>query len=60
MAVCLGCHGDYSKVAAKTNKINPNPPDSHLGEIECEKCPHSHKPSLNARNACHLMEMKVP
>jgi Cytochrome c3 len=60
MAVCLGCHGDYSKVVAKTSKINPNPHDSHLGEIECEKCHHSHKPSVNACNACPLMEMKVP
>ena len=60
MAACLGCHGDYAKVAAKTSKITPNPHDSHLGEIECEKCHHSHKPSVNACNACHLMDMKVP
>jgi hypothetical protein len=60
MAVCLGCHGDYLKVAAKTNKIDPNPHDSHLGEIDCEKCHHSHKASVNVCNSCHQMDMKVP
>jgi hypothetical protein len=60
MAVCLGCHGDYLKVAAKTNKIDPNPHDSHLGEIDCEKCHHSHKSSVNVCNSCHQMDMKVP
>lgn len=60
MAVCLGCHGDYPKVAAQTNKLDPNPHDSHLGGIDCEKCHHAHKPSVNACTDCHLMDMKVP
>jgi hypothetical protein len=60
MAVCLGCHGDYQKSAAKTEHLNPNPHDSHLGEIDCEKCHHSHKASENACVACHQMDMKVP
>jgi hypothetical protein len=60
MAVCLGCHGDYGKVAAKTNEIDPNPHDSHLGGIDCGKCHHAHKPSVNVCNECHEMDMKVP
>ena len=60
MAVCLGCHGDYRKVAAKTDKLDPNPPDSHLGEIDCGKCHHAHKASVNACNECHQFDMKAP
>jgi hypothetical protein len=60
MAICLGCHGDYQKVAAKTNKLDPNPHDSHLGEVDCGRCHHAHKASVNACNECHQMDMKVP
>jgi fumarate reductase flavoprotein subunit len=60
MAVCLGCHGDYPKVAAKTNKVDPNPHDSHLGEIECGQCHHAHKASVLVCAGCHDMDMKVP
>ena len=60
MSVCLGCHGDYRKVAAKTNKLDPNPHDSHLGEVDCEKCHHSHKASVIICNSCHQLDMNVP
>jgi fumarate reductase flavoprotein subunit len=60
MTVCLGCHGDYRKVAASTNKLDPNPHDSHLGEIGCGKCHRAHKPSVNACNECHQFDMRVP
>jgi fumarate reductase flavoprotein subunit len=60
MPVCLGCHGDYWKVAAQTNKLDPNPHDSHLGEIDCGKCHHAHKASVNFCNECHQFDMKVP
>jgi hypothetical protein len=60
MAVCLGCHGDYGKVAAKTDKLDPNPHDSHLGEVDCGKCHHAHKASVNACIPCHEFDMKVP
>jgi cytochrome c nitrite reductase small subunit len=48
------------KVAAKTEKLDPNPHDSHLGEMDCGKCHHSHKASENACAACHQMDMKAP
>jgi fumarate reductase flavoprotein subunit len=60
MAVCLECHGDYGKVATKTSKLDPNPHDSHLGEIDCGKCHHAHNASVNACNECHQFDMKVP
>jgi fumarate reductase flavoprotein subunit len=60
MAVCLGCHGGYPEVAAKTNKIDPNPHNSHLGEIECGQCHRAHKASVLVCAGCHDMEMKVP
>lgn len=60
MVVCLGCHGDYPKVAAKTSKLDPNPHDSHLGEVGCGKCHHAHNASVNACNECHQFDMKVP
>ena len=60
MATCLGCHGDYRKVAARTGKLDPNPHDSHLGEFDCGKCHHTHKASVNACAACHSIDMKVP
>ena len=60
MAVCLGCHGDYPKLAERTDKITPNPHDSHLGEIDCGQCHHAHKASVLVCAGCHLMDMKVP
>ena len=60
MEVCMGCHGDYRKVAARTAKLDPNPHDSHLGSFDCGKCHHSHKASVNACAACHSIDMSVP
>ncbi len=60
MAACLGCHGDYGKVAARTGKLDPNPHDSHLGPYDCGKCHHAHRASVNACAACHSIEMNVP
>jgi fumarate reductase flavoprotein subunit len=59
-AVCLGCHGDYSKLAARTGTREPNPHDSHLGEVACEKCHHAHKRSENLCGTCHDMDLRVP
>jgi hypothetical protein len=58
--VCLKCHGDQSKVAEKTRMIIPNPHESHLGNLKCELCHHSHKPSENYCSTCHEFDYKVP
>ena len=59
-SVCLQCHGDNSKLAEKTEKLSPNPHDSHLGEIDCDKCHHSHKQSGDYCGSCHSFKFKVP
>jgi hypothetical protein len=58
--ICLECHGDYGRVAARTKKIDPNPHDSHLGETDCRKCHRAHSASVNGCNACHQLDLKVP
>jgi len=61
MPVCLGCHGgDYTKLAEQTNKVAPNPHDSHLGKAPCELCHHAHKPSEYYCVNCHILDSKVP
>ena len=60
-SVCTDCHGDYAKIAEKTQNVKPqNPHESHLGDVECEKCHHLHKPSVNYCGSCHNFGFKVP
>ena len=59
-AVCQGCHGDYKTLAERTQKVEPNPHMSHEGELECETCHHSHKPSEDHCDFCHNFDFKVP
>lgn len=58
MGVCTGCHGDYSKLIELTEKSPINPHDSHLGELECDSCHHSHKPFENYCARCHDFKLK--
>ncbi|MCX7634569.1 MAG: cytochrome c3 family protein [Syntrophales bacterium] len=51
--ICLSCHGDYNKLAAKTQKVEPNPHQSHEGDLACESCHHGHKPPENHCVKCH-------
>jgi len=59
-AVCNGCHGDQEKIAEMSQKVVPNPHDSHLGDLKCELCHHGHKPSENYCSTCHEFNFKVP
>ncbi|MDR3440613.1 cytochrome c3 family protein [Telmatospirillum sp.] len=60
-AGCLNCHGPYSKMAAKTAKLEINPHDSHLGEIDCTFCHAGHKPPKNKCAECHdSFTLKTP
>jgi hypothetical protein len=52
-SVCVTCHGAYAALAEKTGKANPNPHDSHMGELGCEQCHRVHKPSVSACARCH-------
>jgi hypothetical protein len=58
--VCGKCHGDQAKLANRTQKVIPNPHDSHLGNVECGLCHHAHKPSEDYCGNCHEFGYKVP
>ena len=49
---CNACHS-YGDLAKKTEKVNPNPHDSHAGEIRCTLCHKEHKVSENYCIQCH-------
>jgi hypothetical protein len=59
-AVCLGCHGTYEALAKKSEKVEPNPHDSHEGKLDCGVCHHSHKASELSCSRCHPFGLKVP
>jgi hypothetical protein len=58
--VCTKCHGDQAKLAERTQKVVPNPHQSHLENVKCELCHHAHKPSENYCGNCHEFGYKVP
>jgi fumarate reductase flavoprotein subunit len=60
MKTCLGCHGDYKALAAKTQHVEPNPHASHEGELECIACHQGHKPGKDYCSQCHTFGFKVP
>lgn len=60
MPRCLQCHGSYEKVAERTRKDQPNPHESHLGQVRCGECHREHGQSVNSCKECHTFEMKVP
>ena len=61
MATCLSCHGGtYAKLAAMTDKDQPNPHASHRGEVPCAECHHVHMASVTLCNQCHTYDMKTP
>ena len=61
MAMCLSCHGGtYSRLAATTQLVQPNPHASHQGPIPCSVCHHVHSPSRMFRNNCHNVDLTPP
>ena len=58
-AACIQCHGTYSELAAKT-PWEPNPHQSHMGELACSTCHNVHKPSVSFCDQCHSFGMQVP
>ena len=59
-ATCFKCHISYLKLAERTNRITPNPHESHIGNLECIACHHIHKPSEDYCKECHYTGFKVP
>jgi hypothetical protein len=61
MDTCLGCHGPYTALADKTDKLEANPHGNHNGELACSSCHHMHKPSENYCIQCHTQyDFRVP
>jgi DnaJ-class molecular chaperone len=50
---CMECHGTYDKIAALTKHLHGNPHNSHLGQMECNKCHGIHKPTVIPCLDCH-------
>lgn len=50
---CMRCHGNYAHLAELTKDLEPNPHNSHLGQIECRLCHKMHKPSVDYCALCH-------
>ena len=58
---CLVCHGSYEKVAARTEKNDINPHDSHIENPDCTSCHRGHKKPVLLCDECHeFRELKVP
>jgi fumarate reductase flavoprotein subunit len=49
---CVKCH-NYPALAEKTKALNPNPHDSHAGEVRCTLCHREHAPSVVYCKECH-------
>jgi len=58
--ICNECHGGQARLANRTQKVIPNPHESHLGDVKCELCHHVHKSSENYCGNCHEFGYKVP
>lgn len=59
MQLCTDCHGSYARLAAMT-PWEPNPHQSHMGEVECSVCHNIHKASESFCDQCHSFGMQVP
>jgi hypothetical protein len=56
---CLACHTSYEAVAQKTKHAEPNPHDSHVGEVRCTLCHRGHAAPVLYCNQCHSFELKT-
>lgn len=49
---CAKCH-KYEDLAQKSAKLNPNPHDSHAGQLRCTLCHREHEQSVVYCKECH-------
>lgn len=56
---CFACHKDYATLAQRTEKLNPNPHKTHLGNVRCADCHSGHGQSRLMCNDCHKFDLKV-
>lgn len=58
---CVQCHGDMVAMGKISAAIEPNPHDSHLGNISCTACHAGHEESTTYCSNCHdFPSLKVP
>lgn len=58
---CEACHGGMAKVAAKTDKNDINPHDSHVEGAKCLECHKGHKKPQLLCDQCHeFTKIRVP
>jgi hypothetical protein len=57
---CLTCHKSYEDLVSLTADADPNPHESHLGELDCSYCHHQHKRSENYCAQCHEWPLDLP
>ena len=59
---CLSCHGGtYANLGTMSASHEPNPHQSHQGEIPCSACHHVHTASESLCSQCHSeFDFKVP
>lgn len=56
---CLACHQSYDALAQKTEKLDPNPHKTHLGNVRCSDCHSGHGQARLMCNDCHKFDLKV-
>lgn len=56
---CLKCHRSYESLAQRTSDLDPNPHESHLGEVDCSICHKSHTTSEVYCNQCHQTDLNL-
>jgi hypothetical protein len=56
---CFECHENYESLAKKTEKLDPNPHKTHLGNVRCSDCHKGHSESVLMCNDCHKFDLKV-
>ena len=58
---CQACHGNYDKLAKRTDKNDINPHDSHVENPACGDCHSGHKKPKLLCDQCHeFKNIKVP
>lgn len=55
---CLTCHQSYEALAKRTEKLEPNPHFSHLGNVRCSDCHSGHQQPKLLCNDCHKFNMQ--
>lgn len=55
---CFKCHGSYETLAKRTEKLDPNPHRTHLGNVRCTDCHSLHGAPRNMCNDCHKFDLQ--